>query len=164
MSGTSQVDDEALALLEHLLASSQALQLATLGEGPEASYAPFVFTEGALYIYISELAGHTENLMRSSAVGAMLIEDEAASRNQFARNRIMLQCSAAEVGADTEEYDAVLALYREKHGPTVDLLRSLPDFILFRLTPREGRLVIGFGRAFTLQLPGFQLQPITAKS
>ena len=55
-----------------------------------------------------------------------------------------------------------MALYREEHGTTVDLLLTLPDFKLFRLTPDQGRLVLGFGRAFTLQMPGFLLQPVTA--
>ncbi|MDX2421657.1 MAG: pyridoxamine 5'-phosphate oxidase family protein [Amphritea sp.] len=164
MSDTPQVDDEALTLLDCLLESSQTLQLATSGEaGPEASYAPFIFSQGALYIYISQLAGHTANVIRSSAVGVMLIEDEATSRNQFARNRITLQCTAEVVDSDSSEYEARMTLYRQKHGATVDLLRSLPDFMLFRLTPLQGRLVIGFGRAFTLQMPGFHLQPITAK-
>lgn len=162
MSEQQPVTDE-VELFKSLFESSQSVQLATQGQaGPEASYAPFIYAEEALYIFISQLASHTDNLMRSSTVGVMLIEDEVNSRNPFARNRIMLQCVAKEIQADASGYKSLLLRYREKHGPTVDLLCSLSDFKLFRLTPQQGRLVIGFGRAFTIQMPGFRLEPIRA--
>ncbi|MBN0988587.1 HugZ family pyridoxamine 5'-phosphate oxidase [Amphritea pacifica] len=161
----TQTGDQAVEQLNHLLHDSKTLQLATQGESsPEASYSPFVLSDNQLYIFVSQLASHTVNLMRSPAVGVMLIEDEAVSRNLFARNRVSLQCQASEVDRNTPEYDAVMELYRERHGPTVELLSTLPDFILFRLTPEQGRLVLGFGKAFSIQMPGFQLQPVTAET
>lgn len=161
----SQVDHQAVEQLNSLLQTGKTLQLATLGDnGPEASYSPFILSGGYFYIFVSKLASHTLNLMRSPAVGVMLIEDEAVSRNLFARNRLALQCLACEVRRDVGEYDQIMALYRERHGATVDLLLTLPDFKLFRLTPEQGRLVLGFGRAFTLQMPGFQLQPVIAET
>lgn len=164
MAQSAGLNDEAFEWLKRLLESSHSVQLATQGEaGPEASYAPFILFEDELYIFISQLAGHTQNLIDSSAVGVMLIEDEAQSRNQFARNRLALHCRADVVEVTAPEYEPIMQRYRHRHGATVDLLRSLPDFMLFRLKPLKGRLVIGFGRAFNVQLPGFQLQPITAK-
>ncbi len=158
-----QVPEEAGQQLELILEQCKTLQLATLGpEGPEASYAPFLFNEDALYIFVSQLASHTKNLINASVVGVMLIEDEAVSRNLFARNRMTLQCVVSEVKADAESYERIMALYRQRHGPTVDLLRTLPDFKLFRLAPEQGRIVLGFGRAFRISLPGFQLEAIEA--
>lgn len=158
-------ETQAVEQLNHLLHDSKTLQLATQGEScPEASYSPFVLSDNQLYIFVSQLASHTVNLMRSPTVGVMLIEDEAVSRNLFARNRVSLQCQASEVDRNTPEYDAVMELYRERHGPTVELLSTLPDFMLFRLTPGQGRLVLGFGKAFSIQMPGFQLQPVTAET
>ncbi len=156
-----QDDRQAYEQFDSLLQLSHTVQLATEGEaGPEASYSPFVFSEGHLYIFISELASHTLNLMRCPAVGIMLIEDETNSRNIFARNRITLQCHAGEIARDDDQYETIMQLYRERHGPTVDLLRTLPDFRLFRLAPQQGRLVLGFGRALTIEMPDFKLQPI----
>lgn len=158
-----QDDSQAHEQLGSLLQRCHSVQLATQGvDGPEASYSPFVFSGGNLYIFVSQLASHTLNLTRSPAASVMLIEDEAGSRNIFARNRITLQCYASEVIGDEEEYEPIMALYRERHGPTVDLLRTLPDFRLFRLTPQQGRLVLGFGRAFIIEMPSFQLRAITA--
>ncbi|WP_428034071.1 HugZ family protein [Amphritea sp.] len=161
MSGQQQEDRQACEQLDHLLQSSKTVQLATQGDiGPEASYSPFVFSRGSLYIFVSQLASHTLNLMRSPVAGVMLIEDEANSRNLFARNRITLQCHVCEILPDDSGYEPIMVLYRERHGPTVDLLRTLPDFRLFRLIPQQGRLVMGFGRAFIIEMPDFRLQPI----
>ncbi len=152
-----QTGQQLIALLDRC----KTLQLATSGvDGPEASYSPFLFREDALYIFVSQLAGHTGNLISSPRVGVMLIEDEADSRNLFARNRMTLQCYASEVKADAESYESIMERYRQRHGPTVDLLRRLPDFVLFKLTPEKGRLVLGFGRAFRISLPNFELETI----
>ncbi|BBB25556.1 HugZ family pyridoxamine 5'-phosphate oxidase [Amphritea japonica] len=150
--------------LRQILERCKTLQLATMGsEGPEASYAPFLLHEDALYIFVSQLASHTKNLINASVVGVMLIEDEAESRNLFARNRVALQCVVSEIQTDAESYEQVMLLYRQRHGATVDLLRTLPDFRLFRLDPEKGRLVLGFGRAFRINLPDFRLEAIEAQ-
>lgn len=159
----SHMPEQAEPELSQMFEQCKTLQLATQGPGgPEASYAPFLFHEDALYIFVSQLASHTKNLMNASSVGVMLIEDEAVSRNLFARNRVALQCDVSEIKVDTESYEPVMLLYRQRHGPTVDLLRTLPDFRLFRLGPEQGRLILGFGRAFRINLPGFQLEAIEA--
>lgn len=147
--------------LTALIEGCKTLQLATLGpDGAEASYSPFLFDEDALYIFVSQLASHTKNLINSQTVGVMLIEDEADSRNLFARNRMTFQCLVSEVKTDAPCYEPIMDLYRQRHGETVDLLRTLPDFILFRLKPERGRLILGFGRAFRLSMPGFVLEAI----
>lgn len=163
MNTDEQQQDGANLILAELLSSCRSVQLASQGKrGPEASYTPFLYEDGDFYILISELAGHTENLIAHPTVGVMLIEDEEKSRNLFARTRLTLQCRAVKVKAETEEQSRLLDLYQQRHGDTVALLRTLPDFHLFRLSPDTGRFVIGFGRAFRVALPGFELQPITA--
>ncbi|MDO6562936.1 pyridoxamine 5'-phosphate oxidase family protein [Amphritea sp. 1_MG-2023] len=163
MTQTAEEHAEALQQLKSLFDSSECVHLATQSEaGPAASYATFVVSEEVLYVLISRLAEHTQNLQRCPAVSVMLLDDQANCRNPFARNRLTLECVAEEVGHEAAVYESVMQQYRQRHGSTVDLLRRLPDFMLFRLRPQRGRLVIGFGRAYRVQMPGFQLQPITA--
>ncbi len=62
--------------------SVKTLQLSTLTtEGkPNASYSPFVTDEqGNFYIFISQLASHTQDLLANLQASILLIQDEAES-------------------------------------------------------------------------------------
>jgi len=78
----------------------------------------------------------------------MLIEDEARTRNFFARKRFSCQCSVEVVGRETTEWRTVMSLFKRKFGKVFDMIRPLQDFTLFRLTPDGGLYVRGFGQAF----------------
>ena len=49
---------------------------------------------------------------------------------------------------------------QDKFGEVVGVLRSLSDFHLLALRPESGRYVIGFGRAFTINLSDGTLRHI----
>lgn len=138
--------------LNKLHNTCQTLQLATVtpsGE-PEASYAPYLFENGSYYIFVSELASHTQNLLHNPQASIMLIESEADARNPFARKRFSAQCLAVETNREAENYEPILDQLEQRFGSTIGMLRTLPDFHLFELQPQQGRLVIGFGKAFEL--------------
>lgn len=150
-------------VLQRLLSERKTLQLATQGDaGPEASYAPFVYHEGGFYLYVSELAGHTRNLLRQPQAGVMLIEDEQQSRNLFARQRATFQCRVEVVLRSDDRYQPMLDQMADQLGNTIDLLRTLSDFHLLHLIPQQGRLVVGFGKAMTVSLPAMTLAHIDA--
>jgi putative heme iron utilization protein len=135
-----------------LLRQCGSLQMATLNQEslPEISYTPFLWRDGQLYIFVSELARHTRNLKAKPVLSVLLIEDEVTAKNPFARKRMTLRCEALPTGRDDGSAEAVLNAFEQRHGPTVAMLRSLPDFQLFRLVILEGTLVRGFGQAFSL--------------
>lgn len=146
-----------IALQAHseLLAKTHSLILATAdNEGiPEASTTPFVQDEnGDYYIFVSQLARHTQNLEHSSRASVMLLEDEGQSQQLFARRRIQLQCDVSR--PDPNQYTIIMDQFRAEHGKIMDLLASLPDFILFRLHPVSGQFVMGFGQAYRLKGEG----------
>jgi putative heme iron utilization protein len=131
----------------------QTLQLSTLtSDGkPYASYSPFVVDElGNFYIFISQLAGHTQNLINNPQASILLIEDEADTRQIFARQRINYQCDVEVVNTDEADYVSQLDAMQTRFGSVMGLLKTLPDFILFRLTPYQGQYVVGFGKAYKL--------------
>ena len=79
--------------------SVKTLHLSTITkEGlPNASYAPYVFgqlegDEGNLYIFVSQLASHTQDLLANAKVSVLLMQDEVDARQIFARRRINYQC------------------------------------------------------------------------
>ncbi|MEE9327577.1 MAG: pyridoxamine 5'-phosphate oxidase family protein [Cocleimonas sp.] len=136
--------------------SVQTLSLSTLTEEakPNISYAPFIEDDnGNFYLFLSQLASHTQDLQLHSIASILLMQDEQDTRQLFARQRVSYQCHVEIVEKDNDEsgeYTQLLKQFEKRFGSIMELLNSLPDFILFRLTPQQGRYVIGFGKAYTL--------------
>jgi putative heme iron utilization protein len=142
-----QLQQEAIALRREL----DAVMLSTTSpEGmPDASYAPCVLDgEGRCHILISRLARHTKNLESHPRASLMWIENKAATRNVFARRRLILQCRAENIQRDSEGWKRILKQMEEQLGNTVQLLAGLPDFMLFCFEALEGNYVRGFGQAY----------------
>lgn len=147
--------------LHAILAEAQALHqqfssllLATVSatDEPLASYAPYVIDdEGGFCIYVSELAGHTGNLLSTGKASVLFIEDESHSRQIFARKRLTFDCSACEIDRGSPTFEALMDAFDIRHGHIMSMLRSLRDFHLFRLQPTRAVYVRGFGEAFTLE-------------
>jgi len=143
--------------LEGLRLLAREVKTATLStvsrEGvPEASYSPcLVDDDGNIWIYISALARHTVNLKRHPRASVMLIEDEGTAASLYGRRRVTWQCDAALVDRDTAPFEEKMDRFRERFGEISDHLAGMQDFSLFRLKPEKGRLVLGFGAAFSLK-------------
>ena len=138
-----------------LMASQQTLLLSTASTSgvSDISYAPFVRDHaGVFYIYVSEMACHTVNLLNNPQASLLFIRSESESRNLFARERAVLNCSVREISRDDAIYADRIQALQDKFGEVVSLLRSLSDFHLFALRPENGRYVVGFGRAFTINV------------
>jgi len=157
------IETAALAC-QDLIHSQQTLVLSTYSSasGAEISYAPYVRNgHGPFYIYTSDLAAHTGNLLERGQASVMFIGLESETSNQFARERVTFNCQAEEVLAEDETYGSVLAQLQERFGQIVSVLRSLPDFHLFALTPQTGRYVVGFGKAFEINPVNGTLQHLS---
>jgi len=156
MTEISKLELEGITTRYHeLIASQQTLLLSTASAigVPDISYAPFVRDHaGLFYIYVSEMASHTVNLLNNPQASALFILPESATSNLFARERAVLSCSVKEIMRDDEIYADRIQALQDKFGGVVSVLRSLSDFHLFALRPESGRYVIGFGRAFTINL------------
>lgn len=150
-------DTDPASVLNALRSQQQSVLLSTVGEhgDPHSGYTPFIFddqpeTDHHLLIFVSQLALHTRDLQADPRVCAMLIADESASEQIFARTRVSYQCRAVEVARDHARYEPLLDRFADTHGKMIGLLRTLPDFVLFRLEPLRGQFVMGFGQAFKL--------------
>lgn len=117
---------------------------------PEASYAPYVRLGADFYIYISEISQHTKNLLSRRAASVMFIEDEAISKNMFARIRLTMDAYVHIIARKSELWHLVMDAFKEKFGDFFDQVRPLEDFILFRLTPFNARYVEDIAKAYRL--------------
>lgn len=134
------------------LHSRKSLQLASITEKgtPYASYAPFAIGDECLYILISDIAVHALNLAANPAASVLIIEDEREAEKLFARIRVNYHVEAEQQLIDSEGWKTGLHALNERHGNIVINLSQLTDFRLFKLSPKGGRYVKNFGKAYAL--------------
>ena len=141
--------------------SSSAALLATLTDDqmPFASYAPLVWVGDHCYLYLSDLASHTQNLKRCPSISLLLMEDEGRVSNAFARRRITFEAVVVVVEREDPLFAQALAEFRHCFGKVMKMIEPLPDFHLFRLHLQSGRFVRGFAQAY--ELSGDHLDRLT---
>ncbi|NMF84926.1 pyridoxamine 5'-phosphate oxidase family protein [Nodosilinea sp. P-1105] len=131
----------------------ESLMLSTTNTdgSPQASYAPFIIDDAyQIYIFTSGLSAHTHNLLRTGQASLLLIEDEAAAPQIFARQRLTYQCQAKPLPRQSDQWAAIAQRFEDRFGQIIDMLRSLEDFQIFCLSPQSGRFVMGFGAAYAV--------------
>ena len=118
---------------------------------PNGSYTPFIMDEFRnIYIYVSGLSIHTQNINLNQKVNVLFIEDEAQTSQIFARRRLNYQCTASLIERETDEWSNIVGKFEARFGEIIEMLRGLADFRIFKLTPDSGRFVIGFGQAYDI--------------
>ena len=138
--------------INDFLRSRKSLQLATMTkEGrPYASYAPFAIGDECLYVLISDIAVHALNLAANPKASVLIIEDESEAEKLFARIRVNYHVEAEQQPVNSDDWVLGVNALQERHGDIVENLSQLYDFRLFKLSPKGGRYVKNFGRAFAL--------------
>ncbi len=136
--------------VKELIANSKSLIMATVdADGlPTSSYAPFVEIENTFYILVSFMAKHTKNLSEGRAVSVLFIEDESATKQIYARERLTVQARPKQIERDSEQWNFVIDRLKERHGKILDVIAEMKDFILIGLHPEKGSYVNGFGSAY----------------
>lgn len=136
--------------VKELIERTQSIILATTdAEGnPNSSYAPFVQLNNTFYILVSFMAKHTKNLADGRKASVMFIEDESATKQIYARERLTIETTPSQIERDSETWNNVVAKLKETHGKVVDVIADMQDFILIALQPVRGSYVNGFGSAY----------------
>ncbi|MEM6869098.1 MAG: pyridoxamine 5'-phosphate oxidase family protein [Cyanobacteria bacterium P01_C01_bin.121] len=118
---------------------------------PQASYAPCVVDdERNIYIFVSGLSAHTQNLSATGKASALFIEDESKTTQIFARKRLSYDCTGSLLPRGSEQWDAIAQQFAERFGNIIKIMIDLPDFRIFQLKPLGGRFVMGFGAAYDI--------------
>lgn len=120
---------------------------------PQASYAPFLMdADKCIYIYVSGLSVHTANLKQTGRASVLFIEDEAETKEMFARRRLTYECVAEVLPRETDQWQDLIDRFEQRFGQVVELMKGLPDFQLFQLRPESGQFVLGFGAAYRVNV------------
>lgn len=143
--------EEVLAQFHAFNAGFKSVVLATVNADghADASYAPTLQDGGKYYVFVSELAAHTRNLLQAECVSLLFIEPETEV-NLFRRQRSMIRASVRWIGREEAEWSPLLDRYEQVLGKMMRQLRGLADFHLFELTPIEATYVRGFGQAYKI--------------
>jgi putative heme iron utilization protein len=140
---------------QSLITSQHTLLLSTVSESgqPDISYAPYVRDQqSAFYIFTSELAQHTRNLLSTKQASVMFIQPESETNQLFARERVTFKCSVEEIASDDLIYEQQLTALQDQFGEIITVLKSLSDFHQIALKPMSGLYVRGFGNAFDINM------------
>jgi hypothetical protein len=137
--------------LAALLAAPVAA-LGTLHDGaPFVSMVPVApAPDGSgLLIHVSGLAQHTRDLVADARMSLLFTAPLTEDQDPLALPRVTLQGAAEAIAADSGEYEQAAGAYLARF-PQAEMTLGLGDFSFFRLRPATGRLVLGFGRALSL--------------
>jgi len=138
--------------LNEILAPFKTVTLGTLGSNgyPFNSYAPFYYDDEKVYVFISNIATHAQNVQKIPRASAFFIEDESITENMFKRKRISLQCDVIHIERDTTQFEAIMPQFIDKQGSTLQMLIGMADFNLYALKPIYGEATFGFGEAYNI--------------
>lgn len=139
--------------LNELLETYESVVLGTTGENgyPFSSYAPFYYDGEQIYIFISDIATHAQNIQRTLQASTLFIEDESQSKNIFARRRISLQCDVNSIQREDTHFNTIMDQFKNKFSDEmVSMLLGMNDFNLYALRPVYGEATFGFGEAYNI--------------
>ena len=124
------------------------LTLATVDDAgsPYASYVPYACASGYVGFAVSGLAAHAAHLAARERASFVIVGEPAA--DAYARSRLTVAAHVRALAPDSQEARALWDALRQRNGPTVDILRTLPDFTVYRALPQRARLVLGFASAY----------------
>jgi hypothetical protein len=113
-----------------------------------ALYAAEVDLSG-LYLQLSRLALHTNDLLADHRVGLLIVEAEDPTRNPLGLARVSIQGTAEPLAEDSPNFEAARQLYVARHPYTAYYFK-LQDFLLVRVRPVSARFIAGFGQIIDL--------------
>jgi putative heme iron utilization protein len=146
------MDASESAALLNLLRTQPVASLATLHKGaPAVSMVPFaMLPDGAGFvIHVSQLATHTQDMLRNPAVALLVTAPLAVGDSPLALPRASLQGQARPCPPDSPGHAQAREAYLAKL-PDAEPLFSFSDFSLFVVEPESLRWVAGFGRAMSV--------------
>lgn len=144
--------EQVLAEFHEFNASHHSVVLGTVNQEGHAdtSYAPVLQKDHKFYVYISELAVHTPNLLNHLNASLLFIEPEDKARNLFKRKRSTIRVTAETIARNSETFHEIMNDYAEHFGKIMRNLSGSKDFHLFELTPQHATFVRGFAQAYRI--------------
>ena len=132
--------------------NKQSLIISTSNQDnePLTNNAPFVKIEKEYFVSVSKNLPHFTNMIETKKAHILIIEDESDADHIYARKRLYFSASC-ELEEDEEK---IFKLFDERYGDKLSFLRTMKDFKIIKITPKERSLVLGFGAAYKMGVDG----------
>jgi putative heme iron utilization protein len=146
------MDPESEQTLARVIRETRVAALGTLRDGePRLAMVSYAFAGdfSAFYIFVSKLGGHTTDMQKDEHVSLLITETDDARPDPQTLARVSIRGTAGIFLPGEADYARVKSIYLERF-PDSEKLFSLGDFNFWRIMPKGGRFVAGFGRAFNL--------------
>ena len=146
------MDEQSEQTLARLIRETRVAALGTLHEGElNLAVVAYSFAEdfSTFYIHVSRLGKHTTDMETDPRVSLLITETDDRRPDPQTLARVSIRGMAEILPRSDPGYTHVKQSYLERFTEAEQLF-GLGDFNLWRITPKSGRFVAGFGRAFNL--------------
>ncbi|HKJ38200.1 MAG TPA: pyridoxamine 5'-phosphate oxidase family protein [Anaerolineales bacterium] len=146
------MDTQSEQTLAHFIRNTRIAALGTLDNGaPHTAMVAVAFADdfSAFYIHVSRLGKHTRDMESDPRVSLLITEADDGRADPQTLARLSLNGTAELLPRADPGYERVKSLYLTRFPPAGQLF-SLGDFNLWRISPKGGRFVAGFGKAFNV--------------
>ena len=138
--------------LARLIRKTRIAALGTIHNGePNLAMMAVAFEEdfSALYIHVSKLGKHTGDMEKDPHVSLLITEADDGRSDPQTLARVSINGTAEIILRTDPHYPEIKRTYLACF-PEAEQLFSLGDFNLWRISPKGGRFVAGFGKAFNI--------------
>ncbi len=140
------------ALLAGLIRKERLAHLGTLRAGaPMVSMTLYIPESdfSAFYVHVSRLAWHTQDMQQDRRVALSIAETDDGRPDPFTLARVTVRGEAVQI-PNEDPLVPDLKIAWASRFPEQTVTFELADFSFWRITPRDGRFVAGFGRIHNL--------------
>lgn len=152
------MNSEDRGLLKSLLDDQRVVAIGLVVDGePVVGLLPYAVAADcrALYVQASGLARHSAGLIAGAQFSAVIHQPQAPDGDALQTPRVVLEGVVDPLDGERPEKAAAIKALLGRF-PSAAMTLALPDFKVYRLELRSGRLIGGFGRALALAASHFE--------
>ncbi|NWF64834.1 MAG: pyridoxamine 5'-phosphate oxidase family protein [Chloroflexi bacterium] len=152
------MDAQSEKVLAQIIRSTRVASLATMRDDtPQVSMVAYIYNDdfSAFYIFVSRLAQHTVDMQKDNRVSLMICETDDGRSDPQTLARVSIRAKAEIIQPGEPGFTPLKEKYIARF-PEAEQLFNLADFSFWRITPRGGRYVAGFAKAFNITAEALQ--------